>query len=317
MEVISDELKAQRGPGPPDGRAVPSGNPGDPPPAEATLLAEGDEEIRARLAAIVESSDDAIISKTLQGTIRTWNTGAERIFGYTAQEAIGQQITMLIPHERLDEERQILARLTAGQRIEHYETVRLAKGGRELDVSLAVRRVPQLWFPVGATCFASNGMPCFSVHLPYGHFYGVPSVDGKSMKVCGGGERETVVDPSRLDRELHARDLLPIRRFIGDCLPGVLSSDPSAFDMCMCTMTPDESFIVDRHPLSNRVVFAAGFSGHGFKLAPSMGELLASLATQPDASSPAFLALRETVTQNGVGRTLPPPRTTTSSATIR
>jgi two-component system, chemotaxis family, CheB/CheR fusion protein len=96
------------------------------------------DEVRARLAAIVESSDDAIISKTLDGVIRTWNAGAERIFGYSAQEAIGRLITLIIPTELLDEEQEILARLSQGQRIEHYETVRLAKDGRRIDVSLTV-----------------------------------------------------------------------------------------------------------------------------------------------------------------------------------
>jgi PAS domain S-box-containing protein len=97
-----------------------------------------DEEVRARLAAIVESSQDAIISKTLDGVIRTWNAGAERLFGYRAEEAIGQSITLIIPRERLDEEREILARLSRGEPLEHFETVRMAKDGRRLDVSLTV-----------------------------------------------------------------------------------------------------------------------------------------------------------------------------------
>lgn len=96
------------------------------------------EEARARLAAIVESSQDAMVSKTLDGVIRTWNRGAEGLFGYTAEEAVGRPITLIIPPERLDEEREILARLARGERIEHYETVRVAKDGRRLDVSLTV-----------------------------------------------------------------------------------------------------------------------------------------------------------------------------------
>jgi len=96
------------------------------------------EEAQARLAAIVESSQDAIISKTLDGVIRSWNTGAERLLGYSAEEAIGRSIILIVPPELLDEERDILARLGRGERIEHYETVRMAKGGRRINISLTI-----------------------------------------------------------------------------------------------------------------------------------------------------------------------------------
>jgi PAS domain S-box-containing protein len=99
------------------------------------------EEARARLAAIVESSEDAIVSKTLDGVIRSWNAGAERLFGYPAGEAVGRPITLIIPPERLDEEREILGRLRRGERVEHFETVRVAKDGRRLDISLTVSPV--------------------------------------------------------------------------------------------------------------------------------------------------------------------------------
>jgi PAS domain S-box-containing protein len=99
------------------------------------------EELRSRLAAIVESSDDAIISKTLDGVIRSWNSGAERLFGYTAEEAVGQSITLIIPNERRDEETDIIARLKRGERIEHFETIREAKDGRRLEISLTVSPV--------------------------------------------------------------------------------------------------------------------------------------------------------------------------------
>jgi len=92
----------------------------------------------ARLAAIVVSSDDAIISKTLDGRITSWNTGATRIFGYEASEMIGESILRIIPPELHGEERVILARLQRGERIDHYETVRVAKDGRRVDVSLTV-----------------------------------------------------------------------------------------------------------------------------------------------------------------------------------
>ncbi|MBW6426079.1 PAS domain S-box protein [Rhizobium sp. XQZ8] len=90
------------------------------------------------LAAIVESSDDAIVSKSLQGIITTWNKGAERVFGYTAAEAIGRPITMLIPEDRLDEEPAILARIHAGERVDHFETIRRRKDGSLLDISLTI-----------------------------------------------------------------------------------------------------------------------------------------------------------------------------------
>jgi PAS domain S-box-containing protein len=102
---------------------------------------KADEEIRNRLAAIVESSDDAIISKTLDGIIRTWNKGAERIFGYTADEAIGQSIMILIPEGRKHEEDDILAGLRRGERVDHFETERLHKDGRKLHISLSVSPV--------------------------------------------------------------------------------------------------------------------------------------------------------------------------------
>ncbi|HKO22036.1 MAG TPA: PAS domain S-box protein [Candidatus Eisenbacteria bacterium] len=95
-------------------------------------------ETSVRLAAIVESSGDAILTKTLDGTIRTWNRGAERLFGYKAEEIIGRSITTLIPPERLHEEPEIIERLKTGQPYERLETVRLAKGGRRIIVSLSV-----------------------------------------------------------------------------------------------------------------------------------------------------------------------------------
>jgi PAS domain S-box-containing protein len=96
------------------------------------------EEIKQRLASIVQFSDDAIISKNLDGIIESWNASAERIFGYTANEAIGQPVQMLIPSDRLNEETEILSRIRRGERTEHYETVRRRKDGSLIDISLTV-----------------------------------------------------------------------------------------------------------------------------------------------------------------------------------
>ena len=106
--------------------------------ARASESARGQAEVRSHLAAIVESSDDAIISKDLDGTILTWNKGAQRLFGYLAEEAIGRSITLIIPPELRDEENRILKSIGNGERIEHFETVRVTKSGARVHVSLSV-----------------------------------------------------------------------------------------------------------------------------------------------------------------------------------
>jgi PAS domain S-box-containing protein len=93
------------------------------------------------LAAIVDSSDDAIVSKTLEGVITSWNQGAERLFGYSAKEAVGQHISMIIPSDRRDEETSILARLRRGERIDHFDTIRVRKDGTKLEISLTISPV--------------------------------------------------------------------------------------------------------------------------------------------------------------------------------
>src|SRR5262245_11703901 len=95
-------------------------------------------ETAAFLASVVESSNDAIITKDLNGIITSWNQGAEHIFGYKPSEAIGRPITILIPPEHIQEENYILGRIRAGERIEHFETVRRRKDGSDIDISLTV-----------------------------------------------------------------------------------------------------------------------------------------------------------------------------------
>jgi PAS domain S-box-containing protein len=99
------------------------------------------EAMRERLAAIVESSDDAIISKTLGGTIVDWNHGAEKVFGYSSSEAVGKQLSMLIPAERAHEEIEILARIARGESVEHFETIRVRKDGNAINVSVTISPV--------------------------------------------------------------------------------------------------------------------------------------------------------------------------------
>ena len=114
-------------------------NPGPEQPAiDHKLEFAGGVEMGALMRAVVESSDDGIVSKDLNGVITSWNAGAQRIFGYTEAEVIGQPITIIIPPELQGEERLVLKRLRAGERIEHYETVRLTKRGKRVDVSLTI-----------------------------------------------------------------------------------------------------------------------------------------------------------------------------------
>lgn len=107
---------------------------------EVTSLQEM-RKLQASLAAIIESSDDAIISKDLNGVIQSWNGGAERLFGYAANEVIGKPITIIIPADRLKEEPEILSRLQRGERMEHFETIRKSKSGSLLNISLTVSPV--------------------------------------------------------------------------------------------------------------------------------------------------------------------------------
>jgi PAS domain S-box-containing protein len=104
------------------------------PEGEAVDLAQ----LQARMAAIVESSDDAIVSKTLEGIIITWNAGAQRIFGWSAPEAVGRPINIIIPPDRQDEEPKILEAIRSGRRVDHFETVRMTKDGRLIDVSVTI-----------------------------------------------------------------------------------------------------------------------------------------------------------------------------------
>ncbi len=106
--------------------------------AEQLAAREHAQEALEQLAAIIESSDDAVFSTALDGTILNWNRGAERIYGYPAEEAVGRPVSFLSPPERADEAADIMARILRGERLRHYETVRVRKDGRRIDVSLAV-----------------------------------------------------------------------------------------------------------------------------------------------------------------------------------
>jgi PAS domain S-box-containing protein len=115
-----------------------------PPVPELSAPAISPVQARLQLAAIVESSDDAIISKDLHGIITSWNTAAARLFGYTSDEIVGKSVLLLIPPELQSEEPEILRKVTSGERIEHYETLRRRKNGEILNISLTISPIRNL-----------------------------------------------------------------------------------------------------------------------------------------------------------------------------
>ncbi|MBI4601444.1 MAG: N-methyl-L-tryptophan oxidase [Planctomycetes bacterium] len=149
---------------------------------------------------------------------------------------------------------------------------------RGLGLALEVRRKPLLWYRTATPDYrADRGAPAFLFELPEGVFYGFPEIAGGELKVSEhtGGER--VEDPLRVDRSLRDSDRAPVERFLARQLPGV-TPECLRHAVCMYTMTPDEHFVLGRHPAHARVAFAAGLSGHGFKLTCVLGEALADLA---------------------------------------
>lgn len=165
----------------------------------------------------------------------------------------------------------------------------------ELGIPLEVRRKPVIWFEVDEARRAlamPDRMPVFIVDDEYGEFYGIPIHETAGVKIGmhSGGD---VVDPNTVDRTVHRSDYEgTVWPFIERNLHG-FTGQALETSMCLYTMTPDEDFVIDRHPEFDRVVFGTGFSGHGFKFAPVIGEYLASLATSDSAAvRPEFAAAR-------------------------
>ncbi len=163
-------------------------------------------------------------------------------------------------------------------------------------VPLRVHRVPMFWFELAREEDAGHAAhaAAFAFDLPEGFFYGFPAMhrDGRRLvKVAPHTPGDVVDDPSRVDRSRHADELAAIRRVVAEHLPA-LAPDPVDHRVCLYTMSPDGHFFVDRHPRHDGVVFAAGLSGHGYKFAPVLGEILVDLALDGRTALPAgFLAL--------------------------
>jgi sarcosine oxidase len=161
----------------------------------------------------------------------------------------------------------------------------------DLSLPLTVRRKHQFWYPAGPAYQADHGCPAYLFETPGGVFYGLPQIDERGLKAAEHTGGPLVSDPLSVDRTVDTAEQARVERFLSAHLPGV--SRPFArHSVCMYTLTPDEHFIVDRHPADPRVVLAAGLSGHGFKFTCVLGEALADLALSGATRLPiGFLSL--------------------------
>lgn len=163
-----------------------------------------------------------------------------------------------------------------------------------LDLRLEVRRKPLMWHAIGDDRMrAEAGFPCYLFEVPQGVLYGFPALDGRGLKVAEHTGGEAVADPLSVDRRLHDSDRAPVEAFLKRHLPAA-QTPCREFSVCLYTMSPDEHFIVDRHPQHERVVFAAGLSGHGFKFTPVLGAALADLTIDGATQLPiGFLSMND------------------------
>ncbi len=156
---------------------------------------------------------------------------------------------------------------------------------------LQVRRKHQYWFAIQDPRYRlDQGSPAFYFATSFGHFYGFPAIERDCIKIAQHSGGEPVVDPTHVDRGLDRDDLLVVQKFAAEHLAG----RPEALvdhSVCMYTMSPDEHFIVDRHPEWPGVAFVAGLSGHGFKFAPVLGDLLVRITAGERDSRLDFLRL--------------------------
>lgn len=159
----------------------------------------------------------------------------------------------------------------------------------ELGVRFRVLRKVQLWYSApDMTRYRIGEMPCFYVDTNYGSFYGFPAQDELGIKIAEHTGGNPVDDPDNLNRGLEAEDETKIRRLLNDVFPS-MEPHRTHFSVCMYSMTPDHHFIIDKHPRHENVIIAAGFSGHGFKFAPVVGEILADLVVDGTTMHPLEL----------------------------
>ncbi|WP_442754777.1 N-methyl-L-tryptophan oxidase [Methylocystis sp. JAN1] len=155
----------------------------------------------------------------------------------------------------------------------------------ELGLPLGLRKMTLGWFPAGQEHAAAKGTPGFVFDLDEDFYYGFPQIDGESVKTAGHRRFEPLEKPEGKDQPPAPERIGALRRFVRDCLP-CASDRLLRWSNCIYTMTPDEDFIIDRGPATPELIFAAGFSGHGFKFASVVGEILADLAVDGATRQP-------------------------------
>ena len=166
----------------------------------------------------------------------------------------------------------------------------------ELGIPTEVWRKVLFWYETdGAEQFLPDRFPTFYVETDSGHFYGFPSVDDKGLKVAEHFAKTPIDNPGVLDRNLLPDDEPPVRHFVRQTFPGVIGGRTEHV-VCMYTITPDQHFVVACHPVHPQVVIGGGFSGHGYKFAPVIGEVLGDLAVKGGTVWPVdFLGIRRFV----------------------
>jgi glycine/D-amino acid oxidase-like deaminating enzyme len=164
---------------------------------------------------------------------------------------------------------------------------------RDLSLPLTVRRKSLFWFDApGAQCDVATGMPIYLFETLGGVFYGFPKLDARGVKVAEHTGGQEVTDPLTVDRNMLQFEQHSLENFLTHHLPAV-SHRVTDHLVCLYTMSPDEHFIIDRHPRFSNVAFAAGLSGHGFKFAPVLGRALSELSLEGKSTLPIdFLSLK-------------------------
>jgi sarcosine oxidase len=155
-----------------------------------------------------------------------------------------------------------------------------------IGAPLSVMRQVAMWFGVSNPAeFRRDRFPCYMVHTPSGFFYGFPMIDARGLKVARHYGAAELTDPSVVDWQPQPQDEIPLRAFLQSHLPGADGPRRHA-SVCMYTLTPDRHFVIDLHPQHAIVSIAAGFSGHGFKFASVVGEILADLCERGETKLP-------------------------------